>query len=153
MSGVGNAPATMVLCIKSPAQQIDSINWWRPVVHWWNGVNIKKWLSIMTQMMTQALSYRSHDEQYLIWQHWFFIVMNIIIIRILQKKTWKNLSGTKFGSHTIKMDVFLSSSRMITDSDYLEAFLSLVDFSQLKVTSITNNVIITCLIGLFLAMQ
>ena len=51
------------------------------------------------------------------------------------------------------MDVFLLSSRMITDSDYLEAFLSLVDFSQLKVTSITNNVIIMCLIGLFLEMQ
>ena len=41
MSGVGNAPATMVLCIKSPAQRIDSINWWRPVVHWWNGADIK----------------------------------------------------------------------------------------------------------------
>ena len=91
MSGVGNAPATMVLCIKSPAQQIDSINWWRPVVHWWNGVNIKSDypVSIMTQMMTQALSYRCHDEQYLIRQHWFFIVMNIIIIRILQKHNLK----------------------------------------------------------------
>ena len=51
--------------------------------------------------------------------------------------TWKNLSATKFGSHTIKMDVFLLSSRMITDSDYLEAFLPLVDFSQLEVTSVS----------------
>ena len=41
MSRVGNTPWTMVLCIQSSAQQIDSINWWRPVVHWWNGVNIK----------------------------------------------------------------------------------------------------------------
>ena len=51
--------------------------------------------------------------------------------------TRKNLSATKFGSHTIKMDVFLLSSRMITDSDYLEALLPLVDFSQLKVSSIS----------------
>ena len=51
--------------------------------------------------------------------------------------TRKSLSTTKFGSHTIKMDVFLLSSRMITDSDYLEASLPLVDFSQLKVTSVS----------------
>ena len=51
--------------------------------------------------------------------------------------TRKNLPATKFGSQTIRIDVFLLSSRMITDSDYLEAFLPLVDFSQLKVTSIS----------------
>ena len=51
--------------------------------------------------------------------------------------TRKNLSATKFGSQTIRIDVSLLSSRMITDSDYLEAFLPLVDFSQLKVTSVS----------------
>lgn len=61
----------------------------------------------------------------------------MIIIIIVQKHDLKKFVCKKFGSHTIKMDVFLLSSRMITDSDYLEAFLPLVDFSQLKVTSVS----------------
>ena len=89
MSGIGNAPAIIVLCIKSPAQQIDSINWWRPVVHWWNGVNIKSDYQSWHKWWHRPCHTEATMNNILFANIDFFIVMNIIIIRILQKHNLK----------------------------------------------------------------